>query len=218
MTRGYDGTRRLHALVIAGRVDGLRGTVRTLAERCPEPRVGRHVLPLKTTGTTIMSNTARDLFITGLKNAHAMESQAHEILERQVERMDKYPELVSQLRQHLTETKEQVKRLEQCLEQLDSSPSTFKDTVLAFGSNIAAIGHAMAGDEVLKNTFADSGLENYEIAAYRSLIALSEAANAGMKTVLDQSLHEEERMAAWIECHVQQITLQYLKNEEREAA
>lgn len=165
-----------------------------------------------------MSDTSRDLFITGLKNAHAMESQAHEILERQIERLDKYPELVLRLRQHLTETKQQMKRLEQCLEQLDSSHSTFKDTVLAFGSNIAAVGHAMAGDEVLKNTFANSGLEHYEIAAYRSLLTLSGTVDAAMNAALEQSLQEEENMAAWIDSHVQQITQEYIRNEEREAA
>lgn len=172
---------------------------------------------LKQMGTT-MSDTARDLFITGLKNAHAMESQAQEILERQIERMDKYPELVSRLKQHLTETQAQMKRLQQCLQRLDSSYSTLKDTVLAFGSNVVVMGHAMAGDEVLKNTFANSGLEHYEIAAYRSLIALSGLANAGMNEVLEQSLQEEEEMGAWIEGHVEQITIEYARNEEREAA
>jgi ferritin-like metal-binding protein YciE len=30
-----------------------------------------------------MSNTARDLFVVGLRNAHAMEVQARELMERQ---------------------------------------------------------------------------------------------------------------------------------------
>src|SRR3954468_16160270 len=104
---------------------------------------------------------ARDLFITGLKNAHAMEGQAHEMLERQVERLTDYPELRTKLREHLAETKQQMKRLETCLSDLESSPSTLKDATLSFGANIAAMGHAMATDEVLKNTFANSALEAY---------------------------------------------------------
>src|SRR4051812_25999739 len=115
-------------------------------------------------------HTARDLFITGVRNAHAMERQAEEMLERQVDRMTDYPDLLTRLREHLRETKEQQKRLESILEEVDSSPSTVKDLALSLGANIAAMGHAMAGDEVLKNTFANSALESYEIAAYKSLI------------------------------------------------
>jgi ferritin-like metal-binding protein YciE len=160
---------------------------------------------------------ARDLYITGLKNAHAMENQAHEILERQVERMSDYPELQSKLRDHLGETKQQLKRLEDCLQRFDESPSTVKDTVLAFGSNIAAMGHAMAGDEVLKNTFANSGLEHYEIAAYSSLIALADATGADAAP-LQQSLREEESMADWVDQHVKSITREYVQHQERAAA
>jgi ferritin-like metal-binding protein YciE len=146
-----------------------------------------------------------------------MENQAHEILERQVERMDDYPELRERLHQHLVETKEQLARLEACLDELGSSPSTIKDAVLAFGSNVAAMGHAMAGDEVLKNTFANSGLEAYEVAAYKSLIAIAQVAETRMKNVLGESLQEEERMLAWIDKHVEQITLEYVNNAERPA-
>ena len=163
-------------------------------------------------------STVRDLFITGLKNAHAMENQTHEILERQLGRMDKYPELRARLREHLRETKEQLKRLEKCLEDLDSRPSTIKDTIMAFGSNIAAMGHAMARDEVLKNTFANNTLENYEIAAYKSLIAMAETAGIRMKTVLQESLREEERMADWVAKNVEKITAEYIRKEEKTAA
>lgn len=161
---------------------------------------------------------ARDLFITGLKNAHAMEREAQEILKRQIERMDQYPELKAKLREHLSETRQQMQRLEKCLEELDSSPSMVKDAALALGANIAAMGHAMAGDEVLKNTFANNALEHYEIAAYKSLLALAEDAGVRMKTVLQESLREEERMAAWVDGHVQQITHEFVKKEERGAA
>ena len=161
---------------------------------------------------------ARDLYIAGLKNAHAMENQAHEILERQIERMSDYPELHQRLQQHLGETKQQLKRLEQCLAQIGGGPSTIKDAVLAFGSNLAAMGHAMAGDEVLKNAFANSGLEHYEIAAYKALLALAEEAGLSSNPVLRQSLNEEEEMAAWIDAHVETITRQFIRMEERTAA
>src|SRR4051794_40044439 len=161
---------------------------------------------------------ARDLFITGLKNAHAMERQAQEMLERQSERMTEYPELQAKAKEHLLETREQMRRLEECLEQLGSSPSTLKDTALAFGANMAAMGHAMAGDEVLKNAFASNALEHFEIASYKSLLTMADRAGIAMRTVLEKSLREEERMAEWVDKHVETLTVQYMQKEERAAA
>ena len=71
--------------------------------------------------------TAKDLFLTGLKYAHAMENQAHEMLERQAERMTDYPELQQRVTEHLLETKEQLARLEKCLANPNSSLSTIED-------------------------------------------------------------------------------------------
>ena len=163
--------------------------------------------------------TAKDLFITGLKNAHAMENQAHEMLERQAERMTDYPELRQRAAEHLQETKQQLARLEKCLTDAGSSPSTIKDATLAFGANMAAMGHALAKDEVLKNAFASNALENFEIAAYKSLLALADAAGfPQMKAPLETSLAEEERMAKWMDSHIQPITLEFLRVEEKAAA
>ena len=41
------------------------------------------------------SDGARELFITGLRNAHAMEHQARELMERQIERSTDYPQVSS---------------------------------------------------------------------------------------------------------------------------
>lgn len=161
---------------------------------------------------------AREVFVTGLRNAHALENQAHEMLERQVERMGDYPELQSRLRDHLRETKTQLSRLEQCLSNLGESTSSMKDTALAFGANIAAMGHAMAGDEVLKNVFANSGLEAYEIATYKSLLRMADIADPKAAETLRQSLREEEDMAAWVADNVDRITLEYLRKAETAAA
>jgi ferritin-like metal-binding protein YciE len=161
---------------------------------------------------------ARDLFITGLKNAHSMERQAQEMLERQAERMGDYPELKQKAHEHLLETREQMQRLETCLEQLGSSPSKLKDAALALGANMAAMGHAMAGDEVLKNAFASNALEHFEIAAYKSLLTMADRAGIAMRSVLERSLREEERMAEWVDKHVETLTLEYMQKEERAAA
>ena len=94
-----------------------------------------------------------------------METQARELMERQSERLTDYPEVASQMQKHLRETEGQMKRLEQCLSSLGESTSTIKDTAQSFMGNMMALGHSMAGDEVLKNTFANDAFEHFEIAA-----------------------------------------------------
>ena len=75
-----------------------------------------------------MTQTARDIFVVGLRNAHAMEVQARELMERQSERLDDYPEVKAKVAAHLQETHQQLKRLEQCLEACGETTSTLKDT------------------------------------------------------------------------------------------
>ena len=165
------------------------------------------------------SETARDLFVTGLRNAHAMEHQAQEILERQSETFTDYPDVQRKVRQHLGETREQIKRLEECLRACGESPSAIKDTAMSFMGNLSAMSQSMAGDAILKNTFADDGFEHYEIAAYKSLLTLCERADVpAARQPLQTSLREEEAMADWLDEHVPDVTLQYLNKAEREGA
>ncbi len=167
-----------------------------------------------------MSNSkARDIFIVGLRNAHAMEIQARELMERQSERLDEYPEVKAKVSAHLQETNEQLKRLEQCLEACGESTSSMKDTTQSMAANLQAMVHSMAGDEILKNTFANNAFENFEIAAYKSLLALCGAAGVdAARAPLEQSLKEEERMAQWVDSNVEKVTMEYLSHEQREAA
>src|SRR5215207_8168639 len=75
-----------------------------------------------------MTQTARDIFVVGLRNAHAVEIQARELMERQSERLDDYPEVKAKVAAHLQETNQQLRRLEKCLEACGESTSTLKDT------------------------------------------------------------------------------------------
>jgi ferritin-like metal-binding protein YciE len=166
-----------------------------------------------------MPNTARDIFVVGLRNAHAMETQARELMERQSERLDDYPEVKAKVTAHLGETNEQLKRLEQCLEACGESTSSLKDTAQSVMANAMAMAHSMAGDEILKNTFANNAFENFEIDAYKSLLALcGQAGGDSARAPLETSLKEEERMAAWVVSNVEKITLEYASREERKAA
>jgi ferritin-like metal-binding protein YciE len=61
------------------------------------------------------TSETRSIFITGLRNAHAMENQALSIIKPQVSRIENYPEVARRLEQHIRETEGQVVRLEEIL-------------------------------------------------------------------------------------------------------
>jgi ferritin-like metal-binding protein YciE len=161
--------------------------------------------------TDATHETAHSIFVTGLKNAHAMEQQALELMQRQVDRLENYPEVSARLRAHITETQHQQKRLAEILDGLGEKPSGLKDAALAFMGNLAAIAHVPMQDEVLKNSLANHAFENYEIAAYTALIVMAEVANVPTaKAPLEQSLAEEQAMADWARKGLRDVVVRYM--------
>jgi ferritin-like metal-binding protein YciE len=162
------------------------------------------------------NENVQQIFVVGVQNAHSLEKQAIQLMERQIERITNYPEMRARLEQHLVETKEQEERLDRILDQLGTGRSVLKDWVTQFMGNAAAVAHVPMADEILKDTFANNAFENFEIAAYKSLITMAEVAgHAQFVAPLRQTLEEEQRMAQFIADNVEMITRKYL---EREAA
>ena len=145
-----------------------------------------------------MQESHRDLYITGLVNARALETQAIELLSRQVERLENYPEMERALRLHIRESEAQAERLDAILAAHGTSGSTTKEFLLGVVGNVAALAHAPMQDEVLKNALANFAFEHFEIASYKSLLVLADLAGDSVAPpALRQSLQEEERMAQW---------------------
>lgn len=156
-------------------------------------------------------NEIRDVFILGLRNAHAMENQALSIMKPQLSRIENYPEVAAKLEQHIRETEGQITRIEEVLEGLDEDHSTLKDMALSFTGAMAAMGHTMAGDEILKNSFANFAFENFEIAAYKSLLTVADAGGFATATAaLQSNLAEEEAMAKWLDDNLAAVTQKFL--------
>jgi ferritin-like metal-binding protein YciE len=156
-------------------------------------------------------NETRDVFIVGLRNAHAMENQALSIMKPQLQRIENYPEVAARLEQHISETEGQIGRLEEILSALNEDHSTLKDVALSFSGSMAALGHTMAGDEILKNSFANFAFENFEIAAYKSLLTIAEAGGYGAAmTGLQANLSEEKAMAEWLDNNLAALTTKFL--------
>lgn len=156
-------------------------------------------------------NIALEIYLTGLRNAHALEHEATSIMTRQIERLENYPDVKKRLQEHVKETEAQQERLKKILAEFDESPSAVKDMGGHLMGTLAALGHSVAGDEILKNTFANYAFENFEIASYRSLVTLAEANNMERHVaLLEQTLGEEIAMASWIEEHMDRVTLRFL--------
>ncbi|HEV7416329.1 MAG TPA: ferritin-like domain-containing protein [Tianweitania sediminis] len=160
------------------------------------------------------------LFVTGLRNAHAMENQALSIMSPQVSRIENYPEVAQRLQQHITETEGQIRRIEDILGSLNESHSSLKDAALSFGGMMAALGHSVADDEIIKNSFANYAFETFEMAAYKSLITMAEHGGfAAAKPLLEANLNEEIAMADWLESNLATVTKRFISlNEQNQSA
>jgi ferritin-like metal-binding protein YciE len=103
-----------------------------------------------------------------------MEVQARELMERQSERTKDYSDVKLML------TKQLETRISSLVWKLPNGDrevsSSLKDTAQSMVANVTALFHSAADEEILKNMFASNAFENFEIAAYKSLITLAEAA------------------------------------------
>ena len=156
------------------------------------------------------TDKVREIFVVGLRNAHAMENEALGIMKPQLKRIENYPEVAQRLEAHIRETEGQLERLGAILDDMGESNSTLKDTALSVMGSMAAMGHTLAGDEILKNSFANFAFENFEIAAYNSLLVLAETSQfSHVVSPLQQNLAEEEAMAEWLRENLASVTRRY---------
>lgn len=145
----------------------------------------------------------RETFIEWLRDAHAAEKQALTILNGQAGRIENYPELQQRIRQHVTETEQQVALLDDLLARYGESGSLVKDAagrMVALGQNLSGM---IASDEIVKGALFSYAFEQMEIASYRILISTAETlGDAQAVAVLRQILSQEEQMAAWLLDHI----------------
>ena len=161
--------------------------------------------------TLSQTNAAMDLYLTGLRNQHAVETQAIGTTQNQMPRMKDYPDLHAQMQKEHSQTTEQAARLDRLMEKHGSSKSLVKEAVTGAVATVAGFVHAGAPDEVLKDVLAAIGYKAYEIASYKVLIALAEAAGASDDVpVLQQSMQEEQAMGDWLGSHLPSFATAYI--------
>lgn len=160
---------------------------------------------------TTPQEAARSFFTDGLRNAHAMEKQALSIMQPQLNRLEHYPEVAAMLDRHIRETEGQIQRLDQLLADAGDSASGLKDMTQSFVGTMAAMGHTVTSDEIIKNSLANFAFENFEIAAYTSLITAAESCGAiDAIPLLRQNLDEEVHMAEAVRDSLPEVTRKYI--------
>jgi ferritin-like metal-binding protein YciE len=159
-----------------------------------------------------MTTQPRDNLIAWLRDAYAMEGQAVELLERQIERLEHYPEIRTKLQEHLTETKGQRAALEQAFNLLGSDPSALKASVMKVAANVQGMMHSLSSDEVMKHALGSYAFEQFEAASYQALVTAAEqAGEREVASTCSTILREEQAMAAWLWEHLPQLTQLYLQ-------
>ena len=87
-----------------------------------------------------------------------------------------------------------------------------KDMGLGIMGELAAVAHSFAGDEILKNSFANYAFEHFEVASYKSLITMAEFPGLDrFQSALQQNLREEIAMAEWIDQSLPLVTRRYVE-------
>lgn len=153
-----------------------------------------------------------DVYLYGLRNQHAVETQAIGTIQNELPRMKAYPELHAQMEADHKRSVTQAARLDQLLEKHGSSKSAIKEAVTGTVATVAGFVHAGADDEVLKNVLAAIGYKAYEISSYKVLLTLADAAGASDdKAVLVQSMQEEQEMGDWLGTHLPNFVHAYVE-------
>src|SRR4028119_1298215 len=159
-----------------------------------------------------MTMDARAIYISSLRNTHALEQQGLQQMEVQVSRLERYPDYAALLHRHIETTRQQLQRLEQALGAAGESVSSIKETVTSVAGTVGATVHGMFQDETLKNFYAGYAYQYEQIGAYRSLIAIAEAAGeTAHVSGFRQSGQEGEAAAQAVAALIEPVTRRYVE-------
>ena len=157
------------------------------------------------------TDTTMEVYLTGLRNQHAVETQAIGTVQNELPRMKAYPELHAQMQLEKERSTEQAARLDQLLAKHGSKAALAKEAVTGTVATLAGFAHSVASDEVLKNVLAAVGYKAYEIGSYKVLVTLAQAVGASDDVaVLQQSMKEEQEMGDWLGEHLPSLVHAYL--------
>ncbi|GAA4331435.1 DUF892 family protein [Pigmentiphaga soli] len=146
-----------------------------------------------------------------LRDAHAMEQQAEQMLTSMSGRIENYPDLKARVDQHIGETRNQALKLERCIQRLGGDTSAIKDMTGRAMAMMQGLAGMFASDEVVKGAMASYAFEHLEIAAYTELCAAARTlGDTQTLQTCEEILEEEKAMAAWLGEHLSAVTQRFL--------
>jgi ferritin-like metal-binding protein YciE len=156
--------------------------------------------------------TRMDQLIAWLRDAHAMEAATTDNLERLIARADQYPLLKTQMQRHLEVSRRQKDEIEQQLKALGSDTSTLKDMAMRLAGRLEPLLSGVTADDMSKHCIAAHSWEQFEIAAYRSMLGAAEELGMGeLQHMCERFIGEEQEMANVFFEQLPAITRQYLR-------
>lgn len=162
-----------------------------------------------------MSTKAQENLLDWLRDAHAMEEQAEQMLTKTADRLENYPDLKARIQQHIKETQRQSELVRSCIERLGGDTSAVKDVAGKMMAMMQGMSGMFVSDEVVKASMASYAFEHMEIASYRALIAAAEVCgDTETKRVCEQILVEEEAMAQWLADRLPDTVRKFLMRDE----
>lgn len=146
-----------------------------------------------------------------LRDAHAMEQQAENMLSGFADRLEHYPELKSRIESHAQVSVAQQDALEDCINRAGGKTSALKD----LGGKAMGLGQAISGlmvsDEVVKGAMSIYVFTQMEVVSYNVLAtAAKRAGDLHTLAICNQHLTEEVTLAEWLQNHIPGITEEFL--------
>jgi ferritin-like metal-binding protein YciE len=142
-----------------------------------------------------MSENAKEQLIKQLTEAHAMEKQASQLLDKGASMIGD-EEIGRIFRAHLLQTEEHARYIAERLEAHGESPSKLKDMAMQAGALGIGVAAGAMPDTPLRLATVAYAFENLEIAAYGLLGKLAtRAGDTDTVTVVDRILEQEEAAA-----------------------
>lgn len=154
----------------------------------------------------------RDTLISWLSDAHAMETHLLPVLRNHAKDARVNPQIQRRLEQHISETEQHAERMRQAVERFGTSPSAIKSTLGSLMGNIQSVSTGIFSDELVKNALTDYSAEQFEVAAYKALIAGAEdLGETEVARLCRENLREDEDMARFLDQQLPSIVHQTLE-------
>ncbi len=143
--------------------------------------------------------TSEKHFMDWLRDAHAMEEQAERMLSSTAAQLGHYPQLQERLRLHASETHQQARLVQECIERRGGDTSLVKEVAGKVAAMAQSVSGVFASDEVAKAVLSVYAFKHMEIGSYRMLAAGAQMlGDTQTQNVCERILAQETAMAEWL--------------------